>query len=266
MMPPTRQASPDRTRTTIDGLAGSAPLRLHALVRESAPELLPPVVLVHGWGISSGYLMPLADSLAGEARVFAPDLPGHGRSDHDSRPLTIGELAQALAAWMDARSLTTALLVGHSMGCQIAVEVALARPDLVCALVLAAPTSDPAARTTGRQLVRALMNSPFERPSLAARAAVDYARAGLAVLRTEMREMITHRIEERLPRLSVPSAVVRGAHDALVPQRWAETVAQLAGAPPPLVVRRWGHVVPYDDPGAVATVVLTMARRAMERG
>jgi pimeloyl-ACP methyl ester carboxylesterase len=75
------------------------------------------------------------------------------------------------------------------------------------------------------------------------------------VLGTETREMLTHRIEELLPRLRVPSPVIRGGRDFVVPQHWAGTVAQLAGSPPPVVVPGWGHAVQYSDPGSVATVL-----------
>lgn len=90
---------------SIAGIAGPAPLRLHAQVREDAGTDRAPVVLVHGYGIGSSYFVPLAERLAGHVRVYAPDLPGHGRSDHDARPLGIAELGAALAAWMGARGL-----------------------------------------------------------------------------------------------------------------------------------------------------------------
>ena len=46
----------------------------------------PPVVLVHGYGVSSAYLLPLARALAGRCAVYVPDLPGHGRSEDPETP------------------------------------------------------------------------------------------------------------------------------------------------------------------------------------
>ena len=252
--------------TRISGLAGAPALRVHARLREDAGSALPPVVLVHGYGIGTSYMVPVAAALAAAVRVYAPDLPGHGPSDHDARPLTIPELGDALAAWMDACRLRGALLVGHSMGCQIVAEVATRRPELVSGLVLVGPTSDPEARTPVRQVARLLRTLPFDPPSCAVWAALDFSRAGARVLRVEMREMVTHRIEDLLPGLAVPVLVVRGGRDRIVPQRWAETVARAARAPEATAIGKWGHVVQYDDPDGIARRVLALGRTIAGRG
>ena len=103
----------------IPSVAGGPPLGVHSLVSEHGDKSLPPIVLVLGFGISSSYFVPLAERLSSAAWVYVPDLPGHGRSDHDVRPLRIREHAHALVAWMDAMRLRHALLAGHSMGCQV---------------------------------------------------------------------------------------------------------------------------------------------------
>ncbi|HXV94050.1 MAG TPA: alpha/beta fold hydrolase [Pseudonocardia sp.] len=261
--------------TTIGGVTGgggpaSAPaeaLALHSRTGEGAEPGLAPVVLVPGFGIGSSYLVPLAARLARDTRVYAVEPPGHGRSEHDLRPLTVPELAEALAAWMDRRYLRAAVLVGHSLGAQVAAETAVRRPDLVAGLVLVGPTTDPGARTAARILTRAqLLTGPFERPTYAVWTSLDYPRAGAAVLATEMREMIDHHIEDVLPRLDRPVRVVRGARDRLVSQDWAEKVARLAGAPAPTAVPRWGHAVHYDDPEAVARVTLELLAEVAEQG
>ncbi|MDP9347539.1 MAG: alpha/beta fold hydrolase [Gemmatimonadota bacterium] len=252
--------------TDIPGIAGPGALRLHAHVREDAPTALPPMVLVHGYGIGISYLVPLAARLAEEAHVYAPDLPGHGPSEHDAHPLTIPELADALAAWMDARELRSALLVGHSIGCQIAAEVAARRPELAAGVVLVGPTSDPEARTSAQQLARVIASSFFERSGYTIWASLDYSRAGASVLREEMRQMVSHRMENVLPRVTAPVRVVRGGRDGLVPQGWAETVARLAGAPEPTVIPGWGHAVHYDDPEAIARIVLELGRATVTVG
>ena len=245
--------------TLIPGIRHSTSLAMHARVSDDAPTSLPPIVLVHGYGIGSSYFIPLAARLRNDAHVYAPDLPGHGPSAHDVRPLNHRELADALTAWIEANELRGAVLVGHSFGSQIAAAVAARRPDLVSGLVLIAPVSDPTARSVVGQIVRALRGLIFERPGLAVWVALDFPRSGLRVLAAELRELIAHRIEDVLPRLTAPTRVVRGRWDQLVPQAWAELVARLAGAPAPTVIGRWSHAVHYDDPDAVASVVLELA-------
>jgi pimeloyl-ACP methyl ester carboxylesterase len=60
------------------------------------------VVLVHGIGVSSRYMTPIAIELAATCKVYAPDLPGFGLSAKPSRILDVPALADALAAWMRA--------------------------------------------------------------------------------------------------------------------------------------------------------------------
>ena len=88
---------------------------------------------------------------------------------------------------------------------------------------------------------------------------LDYSRAGVRVLAREARELITHRIEDVLPRVQSAVRVVRGKRDHIVPQAWAEAVARMARAPAPAVVPRWGHAVHYDSPEPVAQVAVELA-------
>jgi 2-hydroxy-6-oxonona-2,4-dienedioate hydrolase len=142
-------------------------LRLHARtsVDASAPAT-PTVVLVHGVAVSSRYLVPLAEHLAPRARVYLPDLPGYGRSDRPpGRDLTVPELADALASWMDRVGLDSPHLIGNSFGCQVIVDLAARHPDRVGRLVLQGPAMDPHARSAWRQALRWLAVVPFERYS-----------------------------------------------------------------------------------------------------
>jgi pimeloyl-ACP methyl ester carboxylesterase len=246
--------------TTIPAITGGSTLRIHSRVAGHRVPDASAAVLVHGYGIGTTYFVPLVASLGKHMRVYAPDLPGHGPSDHDVRPLTIPELCDALSRWMDSLSLRSALVIAHSLGCQVAAELATQRPDLVRGLLLVGPTSDPAHGTVRQQVGRVIASAVFERPSLMICIAQDYWRAGLRVLVQEMRQMITHRIEDVLPRVKAPTLVARGENDHVAPQAWVETVARVAAAPPPIVVPRWGHAVHYDDPAALVKIALAFRR------
>jgi len=91
----------------------------------------PPVVLVHGYGVSGRYMLPLARILASSCSTFAPDLRGHGRSGQPGTALEIGDLADALRSWLDAVELERPAFVANSMGCQIVTELAVRRPERV---------------------------------------------------------------------------------------------------------------------------------------
>lgn len=205
----------------------------------------PPVVLVHGFGISSSYFVPAAERIAANFAVYAPDLPGHGNSDTPSKPLNIPQLADALAAWMDAVGLTRVSLVGNSMGCQVAVDAAVRYPERVDRLVLIGPTADPAGRTVAEHFRRFLAGGPYERASLNKLLLADYARMGPRLL-PELKFMLRNRIEEKLPFVTVPTMLVRGEKDPIAPQRWLDEAARLVKAEQVAVIPRWGHAVHYS--------------------
>jgi 2-hydroxy-6-oxonona-2,4-dienedioate hydrolase len=232
--------------TRIEGL------RIYARVSENPiPDRLP-VVLVHGYGVSSRYMIPFARRLAAERPVYAPDLPGHGRSEDPGWTLTVPELAGVLYEWMDAAGLGRMILFGNSMGCQIAVELAMRHPERIDRLILAGPTVDPEARTFLRQLPRFVRDAFAERPSLLFWVAWDYLRAGPRRILREMDVAFADRIEDKLPQISMPSLVLRGERDAIVPQSWAEEVAHGLGGIGGIgagrveVIRGAGHALNYS--------------------
>ncbi len=236
-------------------------LRLFARTGGPADADGPPVVLVHGYGVSSRYYVPLAARLASAARVLAPDLPGHGRSDHAPAPLPVPALAGALAAWMRAHDLRGAVLVGQSMGVQVATELAVREPALVSGLVLLGPTVDPSARTAVRLIARAVPTALAERPLLDVAVAWDYVRAGPRMIVREMRHMLGHRVEALLPllaTLAIPTRVLRGARDHIAPQAWTDAVADCAGATAATAVPGGAHAVQYTAPDTVAAAVLAV--------
>jgi 2-hydroxy-6-oxonona-2,4-dienedioate hydrolase len=155
-------------------------LRMHALASTDLPRWQEvPVVLVHGLGVSSRYMVPIARHLAPDLQVFAPDLPGFGRSDKPDHVLTIRQLADALAAWMSAAGLRRAMFIGNSLGCEILVELALRHPERVVSLVLQGPTPEPAARTASQQIWRYIVTGQYERSPLSWVSASDYMICGV---------------------------------------------------------------------------------------
>ena len=170
------------------------------------------------------------------------------------------ELADALAAWMDALGLTPAAVLGNSVGCQIVAHLAARHPASVERLVLAGPTMDPRARTAWRVLLRWLQNNRHERLAQLPLNVRDYWAAGLPRLIATLRHALRDRIEEQLPSIRVPTLVVRGERDALVPQDWAEQVTRRLPHAELVVIPRAAHTVNFNAPDALAQVVLPFLR------
>ena len=96
-----------------------------------------PVVFIHGLG-SSGYMewRLNLEEFVSRHRVFAPDLPGFGRTDKPRVRYTIPYFARFIRRYMEDRRIRSAVLVGASLGGRVALEVALESPGLVRKLVL----------------------------------------------------------------------------------------------------------------------------------
>jgi pimeloyl-ACP methyl ester carboxylesterase len=184
-----------------------AGLRLHVRERgEAGPDR--PWVLLHGLAVSHRYLMPTAQALPG--RVFVPDLPGFGLSQRPRRVYDTGEHAAVVIAWMDAHGLSAAYLVGNSFGAQVAVEVAVRRPDLAAALWRWA-----------RDLIR-------EDPRQVRIIARDIRDAGVRRIVRTLRLSVRHRMSQRLALVGAPILVLRGEHDPIASPDWVRRAAGLA--------------------------------------
>lgn len=99
----------------------------------------PPLVLLHGWAMSSAVFAEVLPALAGRYRVLTPDLPGHGDSDAGC-DYRLEALATDLAGWLAALDLAQVDLLGWSLGGQVALELVLDYPRLVRRLILVATT------------------------------------------------------------------------------------------------------------------------------
>lgn len=213
------------------------------------------MVLVHGYAVSSSYMIPTAERLAGRFPVFAPDLPGYGLSDAPERVLDVPELAEFLAGWMTRRRIERAVLVGNSFGCQVIAELARRYPAMVSHAVMIGPTADASARTILQHIWRLALDLLHEPLSLWLLQGRDYLRFGPRWQWQTARYMLSDRIEDRLPLLPMPVLVVRGEHDPIAPQPWVEELVSLAPNGMSAIIPDAGHAVNYSAPVALVALI-----------
>ena len=89
----------------------------------------PPIVLLHGDGDSPAVWQWVLPALAGDHRVFALSLPGHGDTDKPRVDYTLEYMTQFTRRFLDALGLERCVVVGHSTGGLVAMRLALADPD-----------------------------------------------------------------------------------------------------------------------------------------
>lgn len=186
----------------------------------------PTYVLIHGIGMGRSIFADLVHHLVGTtgARTIAIDLPGYGEAPEPTRVLTMERTADLVAAFLRSRAIGPVVVVGHSMGTQVAVEVAARHPQLVRCVVLIAPTVNRRERTAAQQVLRLAQDLAVESPRVIFVGAREYLRAG-PHLRAKFRAMLVHRPEITCARVHVPALVLRGENDYVCPRAWCRFVA-----------------------------------------
>jgi pimeloyl-ACP methyl ester carboxylesterase len=110
-------------------------LRLH-LRDWGGPDVTPPILLVHGLASNARIWDLLAPLLALDFRVAALDQRGHGRSDKPADDYGMATIADDLAGAIGALGWARPLVVGHSWGANVALQLAADHPDLAGGIVL----------------------------------------------------------------------------------------------------------------------------------
>jgi pimeloyl-ACP methyl ester carboxylesterase len=181
----------------------------------------------------------------------------------DEPALTVAEHAAVLAALVEELALDRPVVVGHSMGAQLVTELAVRRPDLVGGIVLLGPVTDAAARSVVRQGLRLARDFVREPPRGALLQLREWLRTGVRWYLATARHMVAYRIEERLPLVRVPVAVVRGSRDPVAPSAF---VGRLTASVPGATVTEVpgaAHLLQWSRPDAVRAVVEQVRGRAV---
>ncbi|OCG76234.1 alpha/beta fold hydrolase [Microbacterium sediminis] len=218
-------------------------------------------LLIHGIGMGRSVFAGLAERLSHHGRVIAIDLPGYGEAPEPPRTPTVERLADLVAAFVRAERVSEPVIVGHSMGTQVAVEVAARHPALRPRVVLIGPTVEAGRRrafTQLRLLGADLLGESLKVLLIGAR---EYLRAG-PHLRQKMRAMLTHAPERAYPRVERPALVIRGEDDLVAPHDWCRRVADTLPHGELREVPRSGHETMIRDPDPSADLIVDWLRRA----
>lgn len=217
-------------------------------------------VLLHGIGMSHRYLARLHHELAASATVISFDLPGFGGTPRPPAQLSVERYAELIGRALDHAGVPHCVVVGHSMGCQFAVELARQRPELTSRIVLMGPVVDSRRRSVLRQAFALSRDGLREPPAANALVIGDYIRCGLRWYLTELPVMMSYPTEERIEGVEAPVLVLRGARDPVAGSNWSAALAARAPHGRLLEVPGRGHIVQHSAPRVVADALRDFAR------
>ncbi|MEE2523682.1 alpha/beta hydrolase [Pseudarthrobacter sp. J75] len=235
----------------------------------------PSYVLLHGIGVSHRYLARLHLELAKTGNVYTFDLPGFGDAPSPREQIQVEQYADFVAAaladeaarQMNGSPTGGSIVVGHSMGTQFAVELALRRPQLVSGVVLMSPVVDPQRGTVLKQAADLTTDALFcESPSSNITVFSDYFRAGPRWYLTELPVMMGYPLAGRTSQVQQPVLVVRGSRDPVARGRWCRELAETAPHGTLVEVPGKGHVVQHTGTAAVATAITKWASATDQGG
>ncbi len=243
----------------------------------------PALLLIHGLGSYMPVWQRNLDALAEHHRVVAIDLPGYGKSSKANYDYSMAFYARTVEGVIDALGLGRVVLVGHSMGGQIALTHALRYPGRAEALVLVSPAGferfgagegawlaeavnkDYVARTPAEAVYANVANNFYSMPKearfmvddrLRVIGGPDFDAYTYAVARS-VYAMVHEPVLDRLGQIKVPTLVVFGEDDGLIPNpilHGGTTRAVAEGGTRRLprgrlvMIPRAGHMVQFERP------------------
>jgi pimeloyl-ACP methyl ester carboxylesterase len=251
----------------------------------------PPIVFVHGLSSYMGFWEYQLPHFAQGHRVLALDLPGYGASARPDAAFTPPWYADFVADWMDVVAAPRAIVVGHSLGGQIALTLALNHPERVSSLVLSAPagferfdagaiawmkaywTEDRALGTSETEIRATMTRAVFNHTDAGVERLIEervrmaktpeFRGTAVAVSRS-IAGMLDFPVRARLGEIRVPTLIIYGTDDRMIPNPVfnggrTRTIAEAGRDAIPgaelVMIPGAGHTVHHDAPEAWNTAV-----------
>jgi pimeloyl-ACP methyl ester carboxylesterase len=237
-----------------------------------------PIVFVHGLGGQWQNWLENLPRAAQERRVIALDLPGHGLSPMPRDQITIPGYGRTVQALCDRLGLSHVDIVGNSMGGYIGAEVAIQFPQRVDQLLLVSAAGITSAdlahapiMTLGRVAAAIATHTAAQDRQLAARPKARHlsllfvARhpsrlkpdlayegffkgTGKPGFTDALRASLNYDFRDRLPEIGVPTLIVWGEKDSIIPVKDAQEFERLIPDSRKVVMKDTGHVSMAERP------------------
>jgi pimeloyl-ACP methyl ester carboxylesterase len=227
-----------------------------------------PIIFLHGFPLDHSTWLPVARLLKDKVRCILPDLRGHGKSPVVGTEATITLMAEDVTCLMDKLEIPQAVIVGHSMGGYIVLQLAHSFPDRINGLGLVATQSETdtpeksAARLQSRKdvlkdgtasLVESMAVRLTDDPAISKeiRKVMESTHPdGVAMAQFAM--AYRHDATLWLSGINLPVVVIAGAMDKIIPEETMKIMAERFSCGKYYVSPKATHMIPVEEPELIA--------------
>ena len=191
----------------------------------------PPILLIHGGASDSRDWVGTMTALSRHYSLYAPDLIGFGRSDRNEEGYYVSDFVEFILGFIQKLGLHAPVLVGHSFGGRLCLDVALKHPEGVSKLVLVDAAGLGKVSYLGNFVmtalwaIRKLLQRPQPYPSFL----------------TEEGEDTNWLCLDKLPNLRVPTLIIWKRHDPWLPLATGRRARDLIPGARLAVLPGYGH-------------------------
>lgn len=233
-----------------------------------------PVVLLHGYPFDHTIWKEVSRELSNQAHVILPDLRGHGRSPKPAQGYTIADMASDVKSLLDEIQVSSAVLIGHSMGGYVALSFAHQYPEKLLGLGLVAShgyadsiekkqsrikTID-SIRNLGTAAALALMPDSLTRSPVVRKVCREFIENADSEGMVGVISAIAHRPDTMavLNALRCPIMVLAGKNDEIIPIGTSRLMVSDIDDVNFIEVEEAGHMPMLEKPEVVADSIISL--------
>jgi pimeloyl-ACP methyl ester carboxylesterase len=206
--------------------------------KEFHPDQKETLVILHGWASSLRYWIPVSRLLSDSVRVILLDLPGFGDTPPVDNTPDIPEYTEFVRKFCQKLSLRKFMLAGHSFGGQIALDYALKYPEDLKSIILMAPaailkkTDNLDLKVKIADKIKPFLSNPSKallEQAVGWHTPDEYSNSN-KYQKEVLRKIIAYNLEPLLPQVGVPTHIIWGNLDIVVPNYGDYMAKQIPGS------------------------------------
>lgn len=183
------------------------------------------VVFLHGWGGDASAFLFVAERLKTFAKSIVVDFNGFGKTPEPDRPYSVGDYAGEVLSVLEKERVEKAIIVGHSFGGRVAMEIAAKFPDVASGLVLVDSAGIKPRRNPTYYIKIAIHKLMKKLGMKGLKGSKDYRVLSL-IMKETFKKVVSYDQSYMLKDISVPTAIFWGKKDKDTPLYMARKLSK----------------------------------------